>query len=109
MIRGTIVTHDPQYGNIWTNIDQNLLKKYGVKVNGRYKVTIYHKKVEKYSGTLTYHNTFGETLKGSDLLYLNSLFNLAIGKNQGNFATKYHIGSGPDWVITVAAQEKLSA
>lgn len=104
IVRGTIVTHDPQYGNVWTNIDQELLKKYGFKVSGRYKVTIYHNKVEKYSGTLTYHNTFGETLKGADLLYLNSLFNLAIGKNQGNFATTYGIGSGPDWVITVATQ-----
>ncbi|KTC89834.1 S-adenosyl-l-methionine hydroxide adenosyltransferase family protein [Fluoribacter dumoffii] len=103
-LRGTIVILDAQYGNVWTNIDKKLLEEYGFKINERYKVTISHNKIEKYSDTLTYQKTFNEIPKGSNLLYLNSLLNLAIAKNQGDFAKSYHIGSGPDWVITISKE-----
>ena len=102
LLRGTIVIHDPQFGNVWTNIDKRLLEQFGFKPNKQYEVKIYHNNVQKYADILTYYNTFGETQKGSDLLYLNSLFDLAIAKNQGDFATTYHIGSGPGWVVTIA-------
>lgn len=102
ILRGTIVIHDPQYGNVWTNINKHLFEKYGFKVNDRYEVKIYHNNIQKYADTLIFHNTFGETQKGSDLLYLNSLLDLSIAKNQGDFAKTHHIGSGPGWVITIA-------
>ncbi|WP_133127269.1 SAM hydrolase/SAM-dependent halogenase family protein [Legionella nagasakiensis] len=104
VLRGTIVILDSQYGNIWTNIDKDLIEKYGIKMNDHYQVNIYHNQTQKYAGILSFHNTFGEIKKGSSLLYLNSLLNLAIATNQGNFAKTYHINSGPDWTITV---EKL--
>ncbi|AHE67115.1 hypothetical protein Loa_01566 [Legionella oakridgensis ATCC 33761 = DSM 21215] len=104
VLRGTLVILDPQYGNIWTNIDKRLMEKYGMNINERYQVKIYHNQTQKYAGILSLHNTFGETAKGANLLYLNSLLNLAIATNQGNFAKTYHVNAGPDWTITV---EKL--
>ncbi|KTD24822.1 S-adenosyl-l-methionine hydroxide adenosyltransferase [Legionella lansingensis] len=101
VLRGTLVILDPQYGNIWTNIDKDSMKKYGMKVNERYQIKIYHKQKEKYAEILSFHHTFGDTKPGTDLLYLNSLLNLAIAKNQGNFAKLHHLGSGPDWQISV--------
>ncbi|KTD60897.1 Adenosyl-chloride synthase [Legionella santicrucis] len=105
-LQGTIVILDPQYGNLWTNIDKQLLEKYGFEPNKCYKVRIYKKNHNEFVGLLLYQQTFGETPKGKDLLYLNSLLSLAIATNQGNFAKSHHIGSGPDWTITIRKSEK---
>ncbi|CAM3524529.1 S-adenosyl-l-methionine hydroxide adenosyltransferase [Legionella oakridgensis] len=108
-LQGTIVILDPQYGNLWTNIDQQLLEKYGVKDGACYKVRIYQNHHNRFVGLVLFQNTFGETHKGKDLLYLNSLLYLALAKNQGNFAQIHHIGSGPDWTITVKKTTKSKA
>lgn len=101
ILRGTIVVLDTQYGNIWTNINEKLIKEYGIEVNKPYQINIYHHQEQKYSKIISFHNTFGETKKGDDLLYLNSLFNLAIATNQDNFAKLHHLAAGPDWSITI--------
>ncbi|WP_238584073.1 SAM hydrolase/SAM-dependent halogenase family protein [Legionella tucsonensis] len=106
ILRGTIVILDSQYGNVWTNIDKQLLEKYNFKANECYKVKIYYNKHDKFEGLLPYKKTFGEVLKGSDLLYLNSLLHLSIARNQGDFTKVHAIGSGPDWEITVAKTNK---
>ncbi|KTD10991.1 Adenosyl-chloride synthase [Legionella gratiana] len=105
-LRGTVVIIDPQYGNLWTNIDKQLLEKYDFEPNTCYKVRIYQKNQNRFVGLLIYQNTFGETSKDQDLLYLNSLLQLALARNQGNFAKVHHIGSGPDWTITVKKSKK---
>lgn len=102
-IQGTVVSLDPNYGNVWTDINQSLLKS--LKENQSYKVTIFHKNDEKYSKTLKFYNTFGQTVKGDELLYLNSLMNLSLATNQGTFAKKHDIGSGVDWTIKVEVLE----
>ncbi|WP_115222675.1 S-adenosyl-l-methionine hydroxide adenosyltransferase family protein [Legionella donaldsonii] len=100
-LHGTIVILDAQYGNVWTNIDKKLMETFGLKASEPYRVTIYHNKVKQYSGVMSFHNTFGETQKYADLLYLNSLLNLSLASNQESFAKKHHIGAGPGWAITV--------
>ena len=49
-----------------------------------------------------YVSTFGDVPEGEPLLYLNSLDNLALAINWGDFAATHGIGSGPDWRIEVA-------
>jgi S-adenosylmethionine hydrolase len=55
----------------------------------------------KYSETLPYLHTFGEVNKGDALIYTNSLMNLSLAINQGNFATTHHVAYGPEWKITI--------
>ncbi|RUR07336.1 S-adenosyl-l-methionine hydroxide adenosyltransferase family protein [Legionella sp. km772] len=98
-VQGTVVILDPNYGNVWTDINQSLLKS--LKENKTYKVSIFYQGEEKYAKTLTLYKTFGETKQGEDLLYFNSLMNLSLATNQDSFAKKYHIGSGADWTIRV--------
>lgn len=105
-LQGTIVTLDPQYGNVWTNVDKQLLEKYNLQPNQCYRVRIYQNHKNVFVGLLLYNKTFGKMPKGTDLLYLNSLLNLALATNQGNFAKKHHISSGPDWTITVKKSKK---
>ena len=101
LLRGTIVIHDPQYGNIWTNINKNLMDKLGLKVGEHYKVKIYHNKKLTYSATVLYQNTFGDVGKNQALIYVNSLMNLSLAIDQGNFAKMYHVEYGPEWVISI--------
>jgi S-adenosylmethionine hydrolase len=102
-IYGTLVSLDPNYGNVWTNIDKELLKSYSVENGKSYRVSIVHNNKEHYSGTLNFYNTFGETEKKTDLLYVNSMLNLSLATNQGSFAQRYNIGTGPGWSITLQA------
>lgn len=98
---GSIIVLDPQYGNIWTNINNDLVQKFKMKKGQRYKVVIFYYRDKKYQGIISFQNTFGDVQKGTDLLYLNSLMNLAIGKNQDNFSKKMRVNSGPGWRIII--------
>jgi S-adenosylmethionine hydrolase len=98
---GNILVLDPQYGNVWTDISRDLLQKFPLEIGKSYKIKIFYKTRKKYEGIIPFQNTFGEVPKGSNLLYVNSLLDLAVGINQGNFAQKMQIQSGPDWHIEI--------
>jgi S-adenosylmethionine hydrolase len=100
-LQGTIAILDPEYGNLWTNIDVALAKQFGLTHGQKYKVRISDGEREVYHGTLSYQNTFGEVPKGESLIYTNSLTNLAIGTNQENFSHKYNVTAGPRWHIEI--------
>lgn len=98
-LHGMVTILDPQYGNLWTNINSNLAAKFGIGVGKKYVVRIYDEKSKIYQGTISFQNTFGEVAKGEPLIYLNSLLNIAIGTNQENFARKFNVAAGPNWYI----------
>ncbi len=100
-LQGTIVILDPQYGNLWTNIDAKLVKQFGLELGKQYKVRIFDNDHKVYHGTLSYQNTFGEVSQGESLIYTNSLMNLAIGTNQENFARKFNVMAGANWHIEI--------
>lgn len=101
-IRGTIAILDIQYGNIWTNIPDDVFKQLGVKTGDSVRVSIYHNNVKKYYGKMPYAETFGTVAKNKPLLYLNSLMQVAFALNMGNFSETYHIYSGGDWTVVIS-------
>lgn len=104
-IKGTIAILDIQYGNIWTNISDELLKQLDPKIGDIFKVTIYQNKVKKYEGEMPYAETFGSVAKNKPLLYLNSLMQVAFALNLGNFSKEYHIYSGNDWTVEISKKQ----
>ena len=101
-IRGTIAILDIQYGNIWTNIPEDVFKQLDVKTGDSVKVTIYQNKLKKYEGKMPYAETFGSVAKNKPLLYLNSLMQVAFALNMGNFSEVHHIYSGNDWSVVIS-------
>jgi S-adenosylmethionine hydrolase len=101
IITGSITIHDVQYGNVWTNIPAELLKQLHIAYGNTLQVTILNKGKTVFKGNMPYHETFGAVDKGKQLVYLNSLLQLSLALNQGNFAKKYKIGSGSEWTIEV--------
>ena len=101
-IRGTIAILDIQYGNIWTNIPDDIFKQLNVKTADSVKVSIYHNNTKKYDGKMPYVETFGSVAKNKPLLYLNSLTQVSFALNMGNFSEVYHIYSGNNWTVEIS-------
>jgi S-adenosylmethionine hydrolase len=101
IIKGTITVLDVQYGNVWSNIDETLIKKSGIKINDTVNVKIYNKDSLVYSGSMPYVNTFTGVPEGNNLCYLNSMLQFSVAVNMGNFAQQHKIGSGPEWKIEI--------
>jgi S-adenosylmethionine hydrolase len=104
-VLGTIPILDVQYGNIWTNIDEQTFQKLGVKLNELVSVEIQKEGKTTWRGQMPYVHTFGDVPVGRSLLYLNSLLNVSFALNQGSFAERHKIGSGPQWRVRVAKEE----
>ena len=101
-IKGTIAILDIQYGNIWTNIPDDLFKQLDPKPGTVFNVTIYHNKIKAYQGKMPYAETFGGVAKGKPLLYLNSLLQVSFALNMENFSAVYHVYSGNEWTVEVS-------
>ena len=120
-VEGGIPVLDPQYGNVWTNIDQATFaglrwppkpgQEFNVKIirlsDGYLKARREGKPWEGepglkvFEGMVPYANSFGEVPVGQPLLYLNSLMQVSFALNQGNFAATYHVAAGPEWAVSI--------
>jgi len=100
-VYGNIEILDPQYGNIWTNIDRATFELLHLQPGDQVGITISRDGAVVVQQSLPYFATFGEVAAGKTLLYLNSLDKVALAINQGNFAATFHIGSGAGWNIEI--------
>ena len=98
-IFGNIQILDPQYGNIWTNIDRATFKKLELQPGDSITVKITSGDEIAQQRAIPYHDSFGHVEIGAPLLYLNSLNNVALALNQGNYAATFKIFSGSNWNI----------
>jgi len=102
VIKGTIPVLDVQYGNIWTNIPDDLFKQLHISFGELLSVKIFHNGQMVYQGDMPYSATFGAVALGKPLAYLNSLLQLSFALNQGSFAAVNKVGSGNEWSVEVA-------
>ena len=102
-LTGTIDILDIQYGNVWTNIDQENWKKFTALAHSKNEILllIFNGKKLVYTGAMPFENTFGGVAVGKPLAYLNSLMNLSFALNQESFSEKYHVYAGSDWTVAV--------
>ncbi len=102
---GSIPVLDPQYGNVWTNLDEAWFQKLAPKEGERFRVTVNKGERTVYAGEMPYVRTFGDVPEGAPLLYLNSLMHVAFALNMDSFARQHGVGSGAEWNVQV---EKLT-
>ena len=100
-LQGNIEILDPQYGNIWTNIDRGTFQQMGLTTGDQVSIRISNSDTTVLQLTLPYFPTFGQVPVGKPLLYLNSLNRVALAINQGNFSATYNIQSGASWKIEI--------
>ena len=102
-LKGNIDILDVQYGNLWTNIGQDLWKNFVAIPHAKniIVVKVLHQQKLVYQGAMPFENTFGGVAVGKPLAYLNSLMQLSFALNQASMAEKFNIGSGPDWTVEI--------
>jgi S-adenosylmethionine hydrolase len=102
-VKGIVPVLDVQFGNVWTNIPKSLFDELHLALGASVRVRIYHENRLIDDEVAPYRRTFGEVPAGKPLVYVNSLLNLAVAINRGNYAAVHKIDSGPDWFIELSA------
>ena len=103
-LSGLIPVLDVQYGNVWTNIPKQMFDQVHPTLGDLFRVRIYHGDKLVDESVVPYRRTFGEVPVGQPLLYINSLMNVAVALNLGNYAAKHHVESGLDWFVELAKE-----
>jgi S-adenosylmethionine hydrolase len=101
-VSGIIPVLDVQFGNVWTNIPKTLFDELHVALGTPLHVRVYHRDQLIDETQAPYQRTFGDVPIGTPLVYINSLLNLAVALNLGNYAATHKIESGPDWYIEIS-------
>lgn len=99
IVVGNIPILDINFGNVWTNIDKQIFSELKGSKGDKIRVKISQGEKVIFDGKIPFVNTFADVPIGASLIYFNSLNEIALAINQGNFADKYKIGSGPEWNI----------
>ena len=102
VVRGIIPVLDVKYGNVWTNVPKALFTELNIAPGELVQVRILHKGKQIDKVVAPFENTFGGVAVGKPLVYLNSLLDVAVAINQGNYAAKHHIESGTDWEVEIS-------
>jgi S-adenosylmethionine hydrolase len=100
-VYGNIEILDPQFGNIWTNIDRETFNALKLDPGDKVSIEISNGDDIVLKQTLPFYPTFGGVPVGKPLLYLNSLNNVSLAINQGNYSKTFDIQSGARWNIRI--------
>jgi S-adenosylmethionine hydrolase len=101
-VSGIVPVLDVQYGNVWSNIPKQLFDQLHVGYGDAVHVRIYHGTTLVDDVRAPYQKTFGNVAVGKPLVYINSLMNVALAINQGDYAAVHKVESGTDWFIEVS-------
>jgi S-adenosylmethionine hydrolase len=101
-ISGGIPVLDVAYGNVWSNIPQAMFESLGIRFGEPVNVRIYRDNELVDELTAPYQRTFGDVPVGQPLVYINSLLNVAIAINQGNYAADHKVQAGSNWWMEVS-------
>ncbi len=98
-IQGSIDILDVRFGSLWTNITQEEFARLGFEYGERIEVVIKNGPTMVYNNRIAYGKSFADVYASEPIIYINSLYRVAVAINQGNFARAYNIGTGIHWTI----------
>ncbi len=98
-IRGSIDILDVRFGSLWTNITREDFNEMGFDYGERIEVIIKNGPTMVYNNRITFGKSFADVYASEPIIYINSLYRVAVAINQGNFARAYNIGTGIHWAI----------
>ena len=104
VVAGVIPVLDSHFGNVWTNIPKSLFDELKVALGDDIRVRIHHGDRLVADLVVPYRRTFGDVPQGRPLVYVDSLFDMAVALNLADFAKSYGVESGPDWTIDLTRE-----
>lgn len=100
-VTGQIDILDVRFGSLWTSISKEEFNQLGFKFGDYVTVEIRNHNSMVYCNKVPYAPSFAEVPIGSPMLYMNSVYSMALAINQGSFSKAYNIGVGNHWTITL--------
>ena len=73
----------------------------GFRIGDDILVEIFHNGRKVYSNRINYGKSFADVEINVPLIYMNSVYDMAVAINQGDFSKAYGIGVGKSWTITM--------
>ena len=101
-VGGIVEAADPNFGNLWTNIETKLLKDAGFSYGECIEVTISYKRTPRLQTLARFERSFGYAAKGAPVIYNNELSKVALAISEGNLAETYGLGFGVEWEVRLA-------
>jgi len=98
-VKGCIDILDVRFGSPWTNVTREQFLTLGIELGGTVEIEIRNGSTRVYNNRATYGRSFADVFVGEQLVYVNSLYRMAVAINQGSFARAYNIGTGTHWTI----------
>lgn len=96
---GIFEIEDPNFGNLWTNIETKSFLEAGFEYGDYIYVSINHKGEEVYANKVLFEKSFGFAKKGDVMIYNNELMKISMAMNQGSFFETYNLSYGSDWEV----------
>jgi len=98
-VKGNIDILDVRFGSLWTNIPREIFVRTGFNHGDYVEVLITNNATRVYNNRMLYGRSFADVYPSEHIIYVNSVYNMAIAINQGNFAKAYNIGTGRNWEV----------
>lgn len=98
-IKGSIDILDVRFGSLWTNITREDFLSMGFNIGEKVEVVIKNGTSLVYNNHVVYGRSFADVHISEQIIYVNSLYRMALAINQGNFAKAYSVGTGVHWTI----------
>jgi len=98
-VKGCIDILDVRFGSPWTNVTREEFLTLGIGVGEPVEIEICNGPTRVYNNRATYGRSFADVSVGEQIVYVNSLYRMAVAINQGSFARAYNIGTGTHWTI----------
>jgi S-adenosylmethionine hydrolase len=100
-ITGRIVKIEKPFGNIVTNISEDLLEQTGIKYGDSIKYSVFHDGRKYLEGQLPFVKTFGEVEDYEALVYIDSSGRFGFAINRGDFGEHFEISAGLSWHLEI--------
>ena len=98
-IKGSIDILDVRFGSLWTNISREDFMALGFEYGDSVEVIIRNGPRTIYNNRIKFGKSFADVYISEQIIYVNSLYRMAIAINQGNFAKAYNISTDPSWTV----------
>ncbi len=100
-IRGMIEIDDPNFGNLFTNIETKKMLENGFSYGETVHVVIKENNSIRYEQNMQFDSAFGKVGVGESIVYNNELMHVSFAKAQGDFEHSENIGFGSFWTVEI--------
>lgn len=98
-VEGYIEIDDPNFGNLFTNIETEKLLNAGFAYDEPVRLIIRYRNEIIFHKEVPFEKTFGNVDKGDPVIYNNELMHVSFAVTQGSFVEIYGIHFGPEWTV----------